>query len=124
MAAAKNPNKAPNVPEWSDPLPPPVLIDGFWHMEEGKTIEGVAIKYGETKYGPYLAIKVKNETEISRDGEYLTVPAGSIVGVTERAAMAGLREVIEKGEPTAVRIVCNGKDGRAWNLEVRHRPAF
>lgn len=108
---------------WSEPLPAPTVLDGFFVFEEGAEIEGVVCGTGETKYGPYYALKTVAPVRASQGGEYVELPKGSIVGVSDRVALGPLAAIIAAG-PTAVKIVVKGKRGKAWDLEVRHREAF
>lgn len=126
--AGKDSKKRANVPgdaAWDGvkPLPPPVVVDGFFVYEEGNVIEGVITGEGETQFGPYYAVKASKPTRISRDKEYVDAPAGTIVGLSDRAALRGVGEYVAKG-PTAIRVVVLGKVGKAWDLDVRCREAF
>lgn len=114
-----------NVPK----APPPMIVDGFFTFEEGNVIEGVVSGVGESKFGPYYGIRVKvpnslgKGTTYSADKEFHEASDGQIIGVSDRAALVTLGDAVKAG-PTAVRIVVVGKNGRAWDLDVRHRPAF
>lgn len=115
----------PNLDEWGDPIPPPPIVVGYVHPKEGDVVTGVILSRspGE-KYGPYYVVKVGHPITVSQGGDYVSVPAGSNVGISEYTGLRPLADRMRSG-PIRVRLHFKGKlPDKSWDLDVRAVPAF
>lgn len=118
----------PKLDEWGEPIPAPPILEGYVHPQAGQVISGVVLSRsnGTVKYpdSPFYVLKVSHEIEVSQGGDYVTLPAGSVVGLPEYNGLRPLADRMRKG-PIRIRVEFKGKlPDKSWDLDVRAVAAF
>jgi hypothetical protein len=125
----KTDKPAPNGGGWTE-LPEPIIVEAYWALEEGNSIEGVVLGFRESERensSDTWQIRADKPTRCKqRDVEGTKmVPAGTVVGVNDNAKLRQLHAHLKKG-PIAVRILVGERrvGGRGYEMTVQVRPAF
>lgn len=110
--------------EWGERVQAPPVADGFAVKEEGLEVEGPLLSRGIGEYGPYYVIKVQRAKGKMKTGdEVRPIPVGAQLAISEVNGLRPLAERMKAG-PTAVRIAFLGKEGNAWDIDLRVKSLF
>lgn len=100
-------------------------LAGFFDAEPGASITGIYEGFFETDSGAIHKVRVTEQTSVTDKESIISVDPGKLVGVSEKAALKGLRELTAGTHE--IRVTYQGKKdigkGRmAWDVEVLTRP--
>lgn len=110
--------------EWKK-LPEPIIVSGFVLQEEGNVCEGVIMERDEGQYGGFYKVKLARPCKVKdRDG-IRTAKIGDTVGINENAKLRQLQKEMRQGPLTIrVKFLEERPNGKGWEMDVDHRPAF